>query len=90
MHVTTCIRSYLSWCNTGEHDYYRGPYPVTIPANETEQSFDAIIYDDDLFETDEDFMLVIDENSLPERINRIHPYSSTVTIANDEVRKYLV
>ena len=77
-------------CNTEECDFEHGPYITTIPAGETEWSFDAIIYDDDLFESDEHFMLVIDEHSLPDRISRGHPHSSTVTIANDEARKYLV
>ena len=82
--------TYCTLCNAEECDYERGPHIINIPAGVTEWPFDVTIYDDDLFETDEDFMLVIDEDSLPDRINRGRPYSSTVTIANDEVRKYLV
>ena len=77
-------------CNTEECDFEHGSYIVTIPAGETEWPFDAIIYNDDLFESDEHFMLVIDQETLSYRISRGHPHSSTVTIANDEARKYLV
>ena len=84
-HTCTCIL-----CNAEECDFEHRPYIVTIPVGETEWSFDAIIYDDDLFESNEHFMLVIDQDTLPDRISRGDPHSSTVTIANDEARKYLV
>ena len=77
-------------CITAECDYRREPYYVPIPAGEKERPFDAIIYDDDLYETNEHFMLVIDEDSLPDRIEREKPYRSTVTIEDDEKGKYLV
>ena len=86
-HTYACI---CILCNTEECDFECGPYIVTIPTGEIEHSFDAIIYDDDLFESDEHFMLVIDQDTLSDRISRGHPHSSTVTIANDEARKYLV
>ena len=77
-------------CITAECDYRRKPYNVTIPADRKEWPFNAIIYDDDLYETNEHFVLVIDEDSLPDRIEREEPYRSTVTIEDDEESKYIV
>ena len=73
--------------NAGGCDYDAGPYSVTIPAGEIESSFNAIIYDDDVYESDETFQLVIDRRRLPSRITHVFPYRSTVTILNDEERK---
>ena len=77
-------------CITAECDYRRKPYYIPIPANTTKQPFDAKIYDDDLYETNEHFVLVIDEDSLPDRIECEEPCRSTVTIEDDEKGKYLV
>ena len=73
--------------NAGECDYDAGPYFVTIPAGEIEFSFIAGIYDDDVYESNETFQLVIDHRGLPSRISRANPYRSTVTILNDEEGK---
>lgn len=76
--------------NAGGCDYDAGPYSVTIPAGKTEFSFNASIYDDDVYESDETFQLVIDHRRLPSRIGCAFPYRSTVTILNDEKRKRLL
>ena len=86
-YLTTCITVF---CVTAECDYNHEPFNVTIPAGEKEWPFDAIIYDDDIYETNEYFVLVIDEDSLPDRIEREQPYTSTVTIEDDEESKYIV
>ena len=46
--------------------------------------------DDDLFESTESFELVINHRTLPDRIFRADPYSTTVFIENDEERKCFV
>ena len=76
--------------NAGDCDYEAGPYFVTIPAGETESAFIASIKDDDVYESDETFQLVIDHSGLPSRISRADPYRSTVTILNDEERKHFL
>ena len=73
--------------NAGDCDYDAGPYFVTIPAGETESAFIASVNDDDVYEIDETFQLVIDHRELPSRISRADPYRSIVTILNDEERK---
>ena len=73
--------------NAGECDYNPGPYYVTIPAGDVEIPFIASINDDDVFEANETFQLVINHRTLPSRISRELPYSSTVNIMNDEEGK---
>ena len=72
--------------NAGECDYDPGPYHVTLPAGQIEVPFNASI-NDDVFESDETFQLVVNHRTLPNRISRAEPYSSTVTIMDDEKRK---
>ena len=87
-YLTTCITVF---CVTAECDYDHEPFNITILAGENEWPFDAnIIYDDDIYESDEHFVLVIDEDSLPDRIEREEPHRSTVTIEDDEESKYIV
>ena len=73
--------------NAGEYDYDPGPYYVTILAGDVEIPFIASINDDDVYESNETFQLVINHTTLPSRISRAEPYSSTVNIINDEERK---
>ena len=70
--------------NAGECDYDPGPYHVTLPAGQIEVPFNASINDDDVFESDETFQLVVNHRTLPNRISLAEPYSSTVTIMDDE------
>ena len=46
-------------------DYDSGPYTVTFPAGVTTATFNVPINDDDILEGDKNFILTIDETSLP-------------------------
>ena len=76
-------------CNVGTCDHASGSHYVTIPINTISYPFNTTIMDDDLFESTESFELVVNHRTLPERIFRADPYSSTVFIENDEERKCL-
>jgi len=65
-------------------DYISGPYSVTFSAGVTSITFDVPITDDDILEGSENFMLTIDQSSLPANINRGDPGSATVTIVDDD------
>ena len=67
-----------------------GSHYVTIPINTISYPFNTTIMDDDLFESTESFELVINHRTLPDRIFRADPYSTTVNIENDEERKCLI
>ena len=69
---------------TGGIDYIPGPFNVTIPAGVTSAPLDVIIVDDDLVEAYETFTLYIDQNSLSNDVERIYPYSISVTIVDDD------
>ena len=69
-------------------DYTSGPYTVTIPAGQTNATFNVSINDDMILEGDENFMLTIDETSLPPDVTRGNTGEATVTIM-DEDRKLL-
>jgi len=64
-------------------DYTSGPYTVTFPAGETSVTFDVPITDD-ILEGNENFMLTIDQSSLPTGVNRGDPSEATVTIVDDD------
>jgi len=70
----------------GDVDYNSGPYTVTIPVGMTSVTFDVPINDDDIFEGDENFMLIIDLSSLPTGVNSSVPGEATVTIVNDDCK----
>ena len=54
---------------TGEGvDYDSGPYNVTFTAGDTLVSFNVAINNDDIFEGNETFSLIIDPSSLPSRV----------------------
>jgi len=65
-------------------DYNSGPYPVTFPAGVTSVTFDVPITDDSILEGSENFMLTIDQSSLPTGVNRGDPGEATVTIVGKE------
>jgi len=67
-------------------DYNSGPYPVTFPAGVTSVTFDVPITDDSILEDNENFMLTIDQSSLPTNVNRGDPGGATVTIVNDDCK----
>ena len=88
--------TYILICNCAlifhdiENDYEAGPFSISIPAGKEEESFNISIKDDDVYESDESFELVINRVRLPSRISRAHKYTSTVTILNNEKCKYYV
>ena len=45
-------------------DYGSGPYEVTFTAGTTEASFNVSLTDDNIFESNENFMITIDPSSL--------------------------
>ena len=47
----------------GGNDYVSGPYSVTIPAGQTNASVDVPITDDNIYEQNEKFKLVVDRTS---------------------------
>ena len=65
-------------------DYTSGPYTVTFPAGQTTATFNVPITDDMILEGDENFMLIIDETSLPDDVTRSNPGEATVTIVDDD------
>ena len=67
-------------------DYISGPYTVTIPAGETNATFDVPITDDAILEGNENFMLTINETSLPDYITRGTPPEATVTIVDNDCK----
>jgi len=67
----------------GGVDYNSGPYNVMIPAGVTSVTFDVPITDDNILEGNENFMLTINQSSLPTGIICGIPDSATVTIVED-------
>ena len=65
-------------------DYTSGPYTVTFPAGQTTATFDVPINDDDILEGNENFILTIDQTSLPSNVTRGDPGEATVTIVDDD------
>ncbi|XP_065884398.1 IgGFc-binding protein-like isoform X2 [Dysidea avara] len=70
---------------TGGVDYISGPYIVTFPAGVTKVSFDVLITDDNILESDEVFNLTIDPSSLPRRVTVTDPSQAVVTIIDNEI-----
>ena len=68
----------------GGVDYDSGPYTVTIPAGQTRASFNISINDDDIFEMNENFVLTINESSIPSGIAVNTPNETIVTIVDDD------
>ena len=65
-------------------DYTSGPYTVTFPAGSTTVTFDVPINDDAILEGSEDFLLTIDQTSLPSDVTRGNPGEATMTIVDDD------
>jgi len=70
-------------------DYTSGPYPVTFPAGVTSVTFDVPITDDSILEGNENFILTIDQSSLPTGVIRGDPDETTVTIVDDDSKQFL-
>jgi len=69
-------------------DYNSGPYSITFSAGVTSVTFDISINDDSILEDNENFMLTIDQSSLPTNVNRGNPGSATVTIVDNDGKQF--
>ena len=65
-------------------DYGSGPYEVIFTAGTTEASFNVSFTDDDIFESNENFMITIDPSSLPSNVSVGDPGQVTVTIVDND------
>ena len=65
-------------------DYTSGPHTVRISTGLTNATFNISINDDIVVERDENFMLTINETSLPTNVTHGTPGEAIVTIANDD------
>ena len=65
-------------------DYTSGPYSVTFAAGQTTATFDVPITDDNVYEGNENFMLTINEPSLPTGVTRGNPGQATVNIVDND------
>ena len=70
-------------------DYTSGPYTVTFPAGVTIIPFDVPIIDDKTSEDVENFMLTINQTSLPTDVSQHTASKATVNIVDNE-RKYKI
>lgn len=67
-----------------------GPYTVTFPAGVTSAMFNVSISNDDIFESNETFNLIIDVFSLPSNIAVGDISQAAVTILNDDGNKFII
>ena len=65
-------------------DYNSGPYTVTFPTGQTTATFNIPISNDMIFEATENFMLTIDNSSLPSNVRLGTSDQATVNIINDD------
>ena len=65
-------------------DYDSGPYIVTFPAGEESVSFRISINDDNIFEHNENFVLTINESSLPTGVYIDNLNETIVTIVDND------
>ena len=67
-----------------DEDYTSGPHSVTFRAGKTITLLSVPIYDDNIFEGNENFMLAIDSFSLPSDLTVGNPNQVAVTIVEDD------
>jgi len=77
------VYKFSQFAHVGSVDYAVGPYNVTFPAGMTMTSFNILLMDDNLLESNEQFQLII-VNSLPDRVTTRDPNQATVTIMDDD------
>ena len=65
-------------------DYGSGPYAVTFPARVTSVLFKVSLTDDDILEEHENFILTINQSSLPNGITIGDPSLTVVTIVDND------
>ena len=63
-----------------------GPYNITFPAGVTRTLFNVSIIDDDVYEVNETFELVINSLFLPVNVSVVNPNQTTVIIKNDDCK----
>ena len=68
----------------GGVDYDSGPYAVTFPAGEKSVSLRISINDDNIFEHNENFVLTINESSLPTGVYNDSLNETIVTIVDND------
>ena len=66
------------------NDYISGPYNVTFDAQSTRASFDVVIIDDSILESDENFVIAINPTSLPSSVTVGNHSNVRITIMDDE------
>ena len=69
-------------------DYISGPYTVTFTAGTIHASFNVSITDDNVFERNENFLLTIHPSSLPSNVTVGDPGQVTVTIVDNDGKKF--
>ena len=67
-------------------DYGSGPYEVTFTAGTTEASFNVSLTDDNIFESNENFIITIDPSSLPNNVTVGEPRRVTVIVVDNDGR----
>ena len=70
-------------------DYHSGPYEVTFTAGTTEASLNVSLTDDNIFESNEKFMIIIDPSSLPSNVTVDDPDQVTVTIVDNDGKYFI-
>ena len=68
----------------GGDDYVFRSTEVMILAGETSMKFSVSITDDNTVESNENFILMISSNSLPNKISATTPERTTITIMDDD------
>ena len=72
-----------NYAGSGENSTFR-QYNVTLTAGTTHISFDVPIINDYLLEYNEEFILNINQSSLPFNVNVGSTYQTTVMIVDDD------
>ena len=65
-------------------DYVLGPYTVRFMAGAIHASMFVTLVDDDVFEINESFYLMINPSSLPKNVVTDNPKQATVTIVDND------
>ena len=68
----------------GDKDYDSLPYTLKFNAGVTQVPLNISIFDDNILETDETFILIVNISSLPNNIIVGHYGKATVTIEDDD------
>jgi len=76
--------------HAGGDDYNSGPYVLLFPTGVTSVSFNITVYNDNIFEDNETFVLAIDPFSLPNRISLVPNCALVVTIVDNDCKLFYV